>query len=88
MFVRWCEVEEDRYRRCGQRAPVVGKVTMNTTMVDVTDIRGVQAGDEVVLFGKQGTGEITQAEIEELTGVVLADQYTVWGNSNPKILRR
>lgn len=72
----------------GQRAPVVGSVTMNTTMVDVTDIPGVQAGDEAVLFGKQGASEITQAEIEELTGVVLADQYTVWGNSNPKILRR
>ncbi len=72
----------------GQRVPVVGRVTMNTTMVDVTDLPGVQAGDEVVLFGKQGSSEITQAETEELTGVILADQYTVWGNSNPKILRR
>ncbi|MEP6907149.1 MAG: alanine racemase C-terminal domain-containing protein, partial [Pseudoxanthomonas sp.] len=61
--------------------------TMNTTMVDVTDIPGVQAGDEVVLFGKQSASEITQAEIEEVTGVILADQYTVWGSSNPKVLR-
>ena len=72
----------------GQRAPVVGRVTMNTTMIDVTDIPGVQAGDEVVLFGRQGAAEITQAEIEELTGVILADQYTVWGAANPKLLRR
>ena len=72
----------------GQRAPVVGKVSMNTTMVDVTDIPGVRIGDEVVLFGRQGDGEITQAEIEQLTGVLLADQYAVWGNSNPKIVRR
>ena len=72
----------------GRRAPVVGNVTMNTTMVDVTDIPGVQAGDEVVLFGRQGDAEITQAEVEQLTGVILADQYTVWGTSNPKILRR
>lgn len=71
----------------GQRAPVVGNVTMNTTMVDVTDIPGVRAGDEVVLFGQQGGARITQAEIEELTGMILADQYTIWGNSNPKILR-
>jgi len=41
-----------------------------------------------VLFGRQGEDQITQAEIEEITGVILADQYTVWGNSNPKILRR
>lgn len=72
----------------GQRAPVVGRVTMNTTMVDVTDIPGVRAGDEVVLFGKQGDAEITLAEVEDITGVILADQYTVWGATNPKILRR
>jgi alanine racemase len=72
----------------GQRAPVMGNVTMNTTMVDVTDIPGVHAGDEVVLFGKQGNAEITLAEVEQITGVILADQYTVWGTSNPKILRR
>jgi alanine racemase len=68
----------------GQRASVVGKVSMNTTMLDVTDIPGVKPGDEIVLFGKQGGGEITQAEIEQLTGVLLADQYAVWGNSNPR----
>lgn len=72
----------------GKRAPVVGNVTMNTTMVDVTDIPGVRAGDEVVLFGRQGEDRITQAEIEKLSGVILADQYTIWGNSNPKVLRR
>ena len=72
----------------GQRAPVMGNVTMNTTMVDVTDIPGVQADDEVVMFGKQGNAEITLAEVEQITGVILADQYTVWGTSNPKILRR
>lgn len=72
----------------GRRAPVVGRVTMNTTMVDVTDIPGVEIGDEAVLFGKQGGDEITQAEIERITGVILADQYTIWGASNPKLLRR
>ena len=72
----------------GQRARVLGNVTMNTTMVDVTDIPGVQAGDEVVLFGAQGQQRITQAEIEKISGVVLADQYTIWGASNPKIVRR
>ncbi|HRO25819.1 MAG TPA: alanine racemase [Luteimonas sp.] len=72
----------------GRRAPVVGRVTMNTTMVDVTDIAGVEPGDEVVLFGRQGEDEITQAQIEEVTGVILADQYTVWGSLNPKVLRR
>lgn len=71
----------------GKRAPVIGKVTMNTLMVDVTDIPGVKAGDEVVLYGKQGADEITQAELETINGALLADLYTVWGNSNPKVLK-
>jgi len=71
----------------GQRAPVIGKVTMNTLMVDVSDIKGVQAGDEVVLYGRQGDEEITQAELESINGALLADLYTIWGNSNPKVLK-
>jgi alanine racemase len=42
----------------GQRAPVVGRVAMDYTMVDVTDIAGVQTGDEVVLIGAQGDDAI------------------------------
>ncbi|MCC6076629.1 alanine racemase [Pseudomonas sp. GCM10022188] len=71
----------------GHRAPVVGKVSMNTLMVDVTEIPDVHPGAEVVLFGKQGEAEIAQAELEEFNGALLADLYTVWGNSNPKFLK-
>ena len=62
------------------------KVSMNTLMVDVTDAPDVKSGDEVVLFGQQGKAEISQAEVEDINGALLADLYTVWGNSNPKIL--
>ncbi|MFW0758715.1 alanine racemase [Pseudomonas sp. H11T01] len=70
----------------GQRAPVVGKVSMNTLMVDVTDIPAVHAGDQVVLFGKQGDSEIAQSELEELSGTLLVDLATVWGSINPRTL--
>lgn len=70
----------------GQRVPVVGKVSMNTLMVDVTDVPTVKSGDEVVLFGKQGSAQITQAETEDINDALLADLYTVWGNSNPKVI--
>ncbi|WP_300720240.1 alanine racemase [Pseudomonas sp.] len=70
----------------GHRVPVVGKVSMNTLMVDVTDAPDVKSGDEVVLFGQQGNAQISQAEVEDINGALLADLYTVWGNSNPKIL--
>lgn len=73
----------------GERVPVVGKVSMNTTMVDITDLvkKGVvvSSGDEVVIYGKQGDNAITQAETEDINGALLADLYTIWGNSNPRI---
>jgi len=47
----------------GARAPVVGRVCMDLCMVDVTDVPGVDLGDEVVLIGRQGAGEIGAAEM-------------------------
>jgi alanine racemase len=45
-----------------KRCKIVGRVCMDQTMVDVTQVPEVQAGDEVVLMGAQGTGEITADE--------------------------
>lgn len=71
----------------GHRCPIVGRVTMNTVMADVTDFPDVQLGDEVVLFGKQGAAEITQTELEDISGTILVELYTLWGRVNPRILR-
>jgi alanine racemase len=47
----------------GRRCPVLGRVTMDQTIVDVTDIAAaVVAGDAVVLVGRQGAAEIKLAE--------------------------
>jgi alanine racemase len=54
----------------GQRAPLVGRVCMDQTMIDVTDIPGVRAGDEVVLIGRQGTDEITVDEVARQLGTI------------------
>ena len=35
----------------GKRAPILGRISMNLTVVDVTDAGDLQAGDEVVLLG-------------------------------------
>ncbi len=47
----------------GQRAPIVGRVCMDLTMLDVGHIPGVMMEDEVVIFGSQGEGFITADEI-------------------------
>ena len=47
----------------GKRAPIIGRVCMDQMMVDVTDIPGAQAGDEVVLLGRQGDERIDAEEM-------------------------
>lgn len=74
----------------GMRAPVLGKTSMNTTMVDVTDIiakQPVNINDEVVIYGAQGNARISQAEIEDINEALAADLYTIWGNSNPRLIK-
>ncbi|MEX0593718.1 MAG: alanine racemase [Balneolaceae bacterium] len=50
----------------GERARVVGAVNMNMLTIDVTEIDGVQRGDEVVLIGRQGEDEISLASFGEV----------------------
>jgi len=47
----------------GHRVPILGRVTMDLTMVDVTDIPEASVGDEVVLFGEQGDASLTLEEV-------------------------
>jgi alanine racemase len=54
----------------GQRAPIVGRVCMDQTMIDVTHIPGVRQGDEVVLIGQQGTESITVEQVAERLGTI------------------
>lgn len=46
----------------GQRAPLLGRVSMNLTTVDVTDIPGALEGDVATLIGKDGEDEITAGD--------------------------
>ncbi|HKQ56551.1 MAG TPA: alanine racemase [Candidatus Eisenbacteria bacterium] len=47
----------------GRRVPILGRVTMDLTMVDVTDVPGATVGDEVVLFGDQGDASLPLEEV-------------------------
>jgi alanine racemase len=54
----------------GQQAPIVGRVCMDQTMIDVTHIPGVRQGDEVVLIGRQGRESITVEQVAERLGTI------------------
>lgn len=70
----------------GQRAPIRGRVTMGMTVVSVTHILGVQAGDEVVLIGRQGDDTITAEEVAERTGTINYEVTTALSPLIPRIV--
>lgn len=70
----------------GQKVPVLGKTSMNTVMVDVTDLKQVRPGDEVVFFGKQGNAEVTAEEVEDISGALFTEMSILWGATNKRIL--
>jgi alanine racemase len=53
-----------------QFAPVVGRVSMDLTLIDVTDVTGVRLGDRVTLLGRDGDLSITAEDLGELAGTI------------------
>lgn len=68
----------------GQRAPIRGRICMDQMVVEVTDIAGVEVGDEVVAIGCQGDAEITA---EEVAGWAQTINYEVVTGLLPQVVR-
>ncbi|MGH1417028.1 MAG: alanine racemase C-terminal domain-containing protein [Pelagimonas sp.] len=71
----------------GMQAPVLGKVSMNSIVADVTGISAVQVGDTATLFGSDGESEISPAAAVAQFGSILPDLLTDWGMRNPRTYR-
>jgi alanine racemase len=54
----------------GKRCAILGRVTMDLMMIDVSKIDNVQVGDEVVLMGRDGNEEISCAELAKTAGTI------------------
>ena len=54
----------------GRRCALLGRVTMDLMMIDVSEVKDVDVGDEVVLMGRQGGEEISAAELAERAGTI------------------
>ncbi|MDR3113783.1 MAG: hypothetical protein LBU09_05345, partial [Endomicrobium sp.] len=54
----------------GKRCPIAGRVTMDMTMIDVTGVKGVSRGDEVVLIGVQGKEQIKASELAKIQDTI------------------
>ena len=68
----------------GRRAPVCGRVCMNATLVDVTDLPPVHTGDEVVLLGQQGDERITADEVAQWMETISYEVLCLFGSFNER----
>jgi len=68
----------------GQRAPILGRVSMDQIVVDVSHIPDVELEDEVVLVGSQGDERISAEEVGELEGTL---NYEVTTALLPRVVR-
>jgi len=68
----------------GQRAQIIGRISMDQLSVDVSDISGCKENDEVVLIGRQGKEKIAAEEVATWADTI---NYEVTSSLLPRIAR-
>lgn len=71
----------------GCRAPVVGAVCMDLTMIDLTEVAGAQVGDEVVLWGISGEAMISVNDVARLVQTISYEMLCTVGRRVPRVYR-
>ena len=69
----------------GQRAPMVGRISMDLTLLDVTRVPGVSIGDEVVVIGRSGNEYISACDLARNSDTVV---YETLCNLSKRVPRR
>lgn len=72
----------------GVRCPVIGNITMDMMMVDISAVAQSTVGDEAVLVGRQGAEEITLAELADKAGTIDYEICTQLNARVPRIYKK
>lgn len=72
----------------GKRAPILGKICMDQTIVDVTDIPDVSAGDTAVLIGTSGSYTLSAGDLAKSAGTISNEVLSRLGARLERILYR
>ena len=72
----------------GRRAPIVGAVCMDLTMVDLTEVPGAAVGDEVILWGGAGEAMISVNDVARLAQTISYEMLCTVGRRVPRVYRR
>jgi alanine racemase len=68
----------------GRRVPLVGTISMDLTTLDVTDVSGVNLGDIVTIYGKDGNDSIVVSDVAREIGTVTSDLLCALGRRVPR----
>jgi len=69
----------------GQKAKIIGKICMDMLILDVTDIKNVEAGDIATLIGKDGKEELCAEDLAEVAGTITNDILSGLSERLPRI---
>jgi alanine racemase len=69
----------------GKKVPVVGRVCMDLTMIDITGVKGVGENEEVVLMGRQGKESISAEDLADRAGTIPYEILTALGRRSVKV---
>ncbi len=70
----------------GKKAPIVGQICMDQTIVDVTEIPEINPGDTAILIGRSGDAEITACDIAAQCGTIANEILSRLGNRLTRII--
>jgi alanine racemase len=71
----------------GRRAPVIGAICMDLTIVDVTEVPGARVGDEVILWGGAGEAMISVNDVARLAQTISYELLCTVGRRVPRVYR-
>ena len=66
----------------GNRAPIIGRVCMDSAMIDITDIEGVEVGDKVTIFGTESSNTL-----EDMAKVLDTISYEIMTSISQRVKR-
>lgn len=68
----------------GKRVPVIGRVCMDLTMIDLTELEEVEVGDEVVILGHSGNSTVTAEDLADWANTISYEVLTSIGSKAKK----
>lgn len=69
----------------GRRVPIIGRISMDMTVVDISGVEGIRMGDTATLIGSDGDDEISVDEVAELAGTISYEILTGLTSRLPRV---